>query len=198
MNMDEQKLTYEQFKADILQWKDAHREEYRRFAKMMADGNEVQYLAVCRAIFRQLPGIKKEWQMSWCDDSTDGFQKHRPPFQGERGAGEDRGTLQETEGRRHSPASDHILGQNEIHFQTEPENTLRDLVRPSCIELAVLRQELRGHGGHGQQAGRASQGRERREDGLFHCRQADYRGVHKERLPHAGGLEQTLRHEGRD
>ena len=42
MNMDEQKLTYEQFKADILQWKDAHREEYRRFAKMMADGNEVQ------------------------------------------------------------------------------------------------------------------------------------------------------------
>ena len=74
MNMDEQKLTYEQFKADILQWKDAHREEYRRFAKMMADGNEVQYLAVCRAIFRQLPGIKKEWQMSWCDDSTDGFR----------------------------------------------------------------------------------------------------------------------------
>lgn len=41
---------------------------------MMADGNEVQYLSVCRAIFRQLPGIKKEWQMSWCDDSTDGFR----------------------------------------------------------------------------------------------------------------------------
>lgn len=29
--MDGQKQTYEQFKADILQWKDAHREEYRRF-----------------------------------------------------------------------------------------------------------------------------------------------------------------------
>lgn len=72
--MDGQKQTYEQFKADILQWKDAHREEYRRFAKMMADGNEVQYLAVCRAIFKQLPGIKKEWQISWCDDSTDGFE----------------------------------------------------------------------------------------------------------------------------
>lgn len=72
--MDELKQTYEQFKADILQWKDMHREEYRRFAKMMADGNEVQYLAVCRAIFRQLPGIKKEWQISWCDDSTDGFE----------------------------------------------------------------------------------------------------------------------------
>ena len=33
MNMDEQKQTYEQFKADILQWKDAHREEYTRFAR---------------------------------------------------------------------------------------------------------------------------------------------------------------------
>ena len=72
--MDGQKQTYEQFKADLLQWKAAHREEYTRFAKMMADGNEVQYLAVCRAIFRQLPGIKKEWQLSWCDDSTDGFR----------------------------------------------------------------------------------------------------------------------------
>ena len=74
MNMDGQKQTYEQFKADILQWKDAHREEYRRFAKMMADGNEMQYLAVCRAIFKQLPGIRREWQQSWCDDSTDSFR----------------------------------------------------------------------------------------------------------------------------
>ena len=72
--MDGQTQTYEQFKADILQWKDAHREEYRRFAKMMADGNEMQYLAVCRAIFKQLPGIRREWQQSWCDDSTDGFR----------------------------------------------------------------------------------------------------------------------------
>ena len=72
--MDELKQTYEQFKADILQWKDSHREEYRRFAKMMADGNEMQYLAVCRAIFKQLPGIRREWQQSWCDDSTDSFR----------------------------------------------------------------------------------------------------------------------------
>lgn len=72
--MDGQKQTYEQFKADILQWKDAHREEYCRFAKMMADGNEMQYLAVCRAIFKQLPGIRREWQQSWCDDSTDSFR----------------------------------------------------------------------------------------------------------------------------
>ena len=55
--MDGQKQTYEQFKTDILQWKDAHREEYRRFAKMMADGNEVQYLAVCRTTARHQKGM---------------------------------------------------------------------------------------------------------------------------------------------
>ena len=33
MNMDEQKLTYEQFKEDILQWKNTHREEYNRFSR---------------------------------------------------------------------------------------------------------------------------------------------------------------------
>ena len=157
MNMDGQKQTYEQFKADILQWKDAHREEYTRFAKMMADGNEMQYLAVCRAIFRQLPGVKKEWQLSWCDDSTDGFRNISLHFKESAVPGqivelyrkqreEDAGTLQKTEGRGCGPSSVLLLGQDEIHFQTEPEKTLRDPVRPSCIELAVLRQELRGDG----------------------------------------------------
>ena len=35
MNMDEQQLTYEQFKEDILRWKNTHREEYVRFARLM-------------------------------------------------------------------------------------------------------------------------------------------------------------------
>jgi len=54
MNMDEHKLTYEQFKADILQWKNTHREEYCRFARLMTNGDERQYLAICRSIFKQL------------------------------------------------------------------------------------------------------------------------------------------------
>jgi len=73
-------------------------------------------------------------------------QEHRPAFQGERGARANRGTVQETEGRRHCLASVHILGQDEIHFQTESEKTLRNPVRPSRAELAVLRQEFRGDG----------------------------------------------------
>lgn len=71
--MDEQKLTYEQFKADILQWKNAHREEYSRFARLMTNGDEKQHLAICQAIFRQLPGIRREWELSWNDDSTERF-----------------------------------------------------------------------------------------------------------------------------
>lgn len=71
--MDEHKLTYEQFKEDILRWKNTHREEYNRFARLMTNGDEKQYLAICRAIFRQLPEIKREWELSWNDDSTEGF-----------------------------------------------------------------------------------------------------------------------------
>lgn len=73
MNMDEHKLTYEQFKADILRWKNTHREEYSRFARLMTNGDEKQYLAICRAIFKQLPKIKTEWELCWNDDSTDNF-----------------------------------------------------------------------------------------------------------------------------
>ena len=73
MNMDEQKLTYEQFKEDILQWMTTHREDSNRFSRLMTNGDERQYLAICKAIFRQLPGIRREWELSWNDDSTDGL-----------------------------------------------------------------------------------------------------------------------------
>lgn len=71
--MDEHKLTYEQFKADILQWKNTHREDYCRFARLMTNGDERQYLAICRSIFKQLPKIKTEWELCWNDDSKDDF-----------------------------------------------------------------------------------------------------------------------------
>lgn len=71
--MDEQKLTYEQFKEDILQWKNTHREEYNCFSRLMTNGDERQYLAICKAIFRQLPSIRRERELSWNDDSTDGL-----------------------------------------------------------------------------------------------------------------------------
>ena len=71
--MTESRLTYDQFKADILQWKNSHREEYNRFARLMTNGDERQYLAICRAIFKQLPKVKAEWELCWGDDSVEDF-----------------------------------------------------------------------------------------------------------------------------
>lgn len=71
--MPESRLTYDQFKADILQWKNSHREEYNRFARLMTNGDERHYLAICRAIFKQLPKVKTEWELCWGDDSVENF-----------------------------------------------------------------------------------------------------------------------------
>lgn len=71
--MPESRLTYDQFKADILRWKNSHREEYNRFARLMTNGDERQYLAICRAIFKQLPKVKTEWELCWDDDNKDDF-----------------------------------------------------------------------------------------------------------------------------
>ena len=71
--MTESRLTYDQFKADILQWKNSHKEEYNRFARLMTNGDERQYLAICRAIFKQLPKVKAEWALCWGDDSVEDF-----------------------------------------------------------------------------------------------------------------------------
>ena len=46
---------------------------FRSFSRLMTNGDERQYLAICKAIFRQLPGIRREWELSWNDDSTDGL-----------------------------------------------------------------------------------------------------------------------------
>lgn len=72
--MDERNLTYDQFKADILHWKNTHREEYNRFARLMTNGDERQYLAICKTIFRQLPKVKAEWELCWGDDSKGNFE----------------------------------------------------------------------------------------------------------------------------
>ena len=71
--MAESRLTYDQFKADILRWENSHREEYNRFARLMTNGDERQYLAICRAIFKQLPKVKTEWELCWGDDSVEDF-----------------------------------------------------------------------------------------------------------------------------
>ncbi len=48
--------------------------EYSRFASRMTNGDETQYLAICTAVFRQLPEIKREWELTWGDDSVETFE----------------------------------------------------------------------------------------------------------------------------
>nr|WP_256620816.1 DUF6043 family protein [Rikenella microfusus] len=118
--MDEQKLTYEQFKEDILQWKNTHREEYNRFSRLMTNGDERQYLAICKAIFRQLPGIRREWELSWNDDSTDGLANINMQF-AENAVPGQIVELYRNRGRKKSSArqrsAGHILGQDKVLFQ---------------------------------------------------------------------------------
>ena len=190
MNTDGQKQTYEQFKADILQWKDAHREEYRRFAKMMADGNEMQYLAVCRAIFKQLPGIRREWQQSWCDDSTDGFRNIGLHFKENAVPGQIVELYRKQREEDTAPPPSTFWGRMKYIF--------RQSLRKRCVTLSaplVLSWLYYGKSFEAmvdmvsRQAGHPKAGNAERMG------QADYRGVHKERLPYAGGLGRTLRHE---
>ena len=72
--MDERKLTYDQFKADILHWKNTHREEYNRFARQMSRYCLSSPFVISKAIFRQLPRIKTEWELCWDDDSKGNFE----------------------------------------------------------------------------------------------------------------------------
>lgn len=72
--MEDKNERYERFKADILQWKNEHREQYAQFARAMTNGDENHYLAICSAIFKQLPRIQREWELLWDDDSIDSFE----------------------------------------------------------------------------------------------------------------------------
>ncbi len=71
--MDEAHLKYEQFKADILQWKNEHREEYSRFARLMTDGDINQYITIYMTVMKRLPEICHEWELLWDDDSVEDF-----------------------------------------------------------------------------------------------------------------------------
>lgn len=71
--MDEAHLKYEQFKADILQWKNEHREEYIRFARLMTDGDINQYITIYMTVMKRLPEICHEWELLWDDDSVEDF-----------------------------------------------------------------------------------------------------------------------------
>ncbi len=76
-------LRFERFKAEILKWKEEHREEYNRFACRMADGDERLYLEIFRAVATQSRKTIKSFELCWEDDSKKDFGEVNMAFNGD-------------------------------------------------------------------------------------------------------------------
>ena len=61
------------FKADILKWKNEHREEYNEFARIMTNCDETFYYQIFKAVSGQMRHIAREWELTWGDDGDETF-----------------------------------------------------------------------------------------------------------------------------
>ena len=68
---DKRYANFNAFKEDLLQWKNAHQEEYAQFARQMNDGDGFQFVRFFYAANQQLPGLMKTWQTFYDDDTVD-------------------------------------------------------------------------------------------------------------------------------
>ena len=73
MKDKENKEKFEAFKADILKWKDEHREEYNEFARIMTNCDETLYYQIFKAVSGQMRHIAREWELTWGDDGDESF-----------------------------------------------------------------------------------------------------------------------------
>ncbi len=71
----DKKQKFEEFKAELLKWKNEHREEYNRFARCMANGDERQYFEIFKAVAMQSRKTIKALELCWDDDSTENFEE---------------------------------------------------------------------------------------------------------------------------
>lgn len=69
----ENREKFEAFKADILKWKNEHREEYNEFARIMTNCDETFYYQIFKAVSGQMRHIAREWELTWGDDGDETF-----------------------------------------------------------------------------------------------------------------------------
>ena len=69
----ENKEKFEAFKADILKWKNEHREEYNEFARIMTNCDETFYYQIFKTVSGQMRHIAREWELTWGDDGDETF-----------------------------------------------------------------------------------------------------------------------------
>jgi len=60
---------FEDFKAGIWKWKTDNREEYNRFAQMMAGCDEQGFFLFYRAVAKQMPQLVRQWEVVYNDDT---------------------------------------------------------------------------------------------------------------------------------
>ena len=72
---DKRYANFNAFKEDLLQWKNAHQEEYAQFARQMNDGDGLQFVRFFYAANQQLPGLIKTWQTFYDDDTMDNLSQ---------------------------------------------------------------------------------------------------------------------------
>ncbi len=61
---------FEQFKQEVLAWKEEHLEEYNRFSRMMAESDGVEFVILYRFCSKLLPAYAKEWKSQWSGEGT--------------------------------------------------------------------------------------------------------------------------------
>ncbi len=71
----DKKQKFEEFKTELLRWKNEHREEYNRFARCMANGDERQYFKIFKAVAIQSRKTIKALELCWGDDSSEDFEE---------------------------------------------------------------------------------------------------------------------------
>lgn len=59
------KPTWEQFKDDLLRWKNGHTEEYNRFARIMQSCDTVGFIKFYEKITHAMPGLVSQWRQAW-------------------------------------------------------------------------------------------------------------------------------------
>jgi len=60
---------WERFKAQVLEWKTAHNDEYLVFAKKMDTSSGAGFMEMALLMQKQLPELMTAWEKRWKDDS---------------------------------------------------------------------------------------------------------------------------------
>jgi len=66
---------WEQFKRQVLEWKNAHNDEYLDFAKKMDTASGAGFMEMALLMQKQMPELMTAWEKRWHDDSRDTMEE---------------------------------------------------------------------------------------------------------------------------